>query len=126
MIAEIADDSIQCMGAHVVGGIAGRTHQVDDSRTGAFGNLIQLVLEHQILFLRGAIDQSDVLAWQVDDLEQGTHRGDPDTAGDQQDPRPPNATAGDDTVRAFREDQRAAGYLEEPPCPVAVGLDGDP
>src|SRR4029453_16291956 len=51
---------------------------------------------------------------------------DPDTAGDEQHPRPPTTTPGEDTVRAFREDQCAAGYFKEPPGPVAVGLDGDP
>src|SRR4029453_19264523 len=123
---EIADDSIQGMCAHVVGSIAGRTHQVNDPGAGAFGNFIELVLEYEILFPRGAIDQSDVLAWQVDDLEQRTHRGDPDTPGDQQHARPPTTPPGEDTVRAFREDQCAGGYLKEPPSPVAVGLDGDP
>src|SRR5215207_5246089 len=114
------------MCAHVVGSIAGRTHQVNDPRAGALGNLIELVLEYQILLPRGAIDQSDVFAWQVDDLEQRTHRGDPDTAGDEQHPRPPATPSGENTVGAFREDQCAAGYFKEPPGPVAVGLDGDP
>lgn len=69
MISEIANNPVQRTCAHVVRTIAGRAHQIDNSGAGTLGNLIDLMLEHQILCLRGAIDERDVLAWQVDRLE---------------------------------------------------------
>src|SRR5687767_3573184 len=126
MIAEVTDDSIQRVCAHVIPGVAGGAHQVDDSGTGAFGDLVEFALEYQVLLLRSAVDQSDVLAGQVNFLEEGAHRGDPDATGDQQYPRPTTTATGQRTVWAFRKHQRAARDREEPPGSSAARLDGDP
>src|SRR5215207_10913623 len=114
------------MCTYVVRGIAGRAHQVDDSGAGPLGNLIELMLEHQILFFRGAIDEGDVFAWQVDHLEKRTHRRDSNAASDQQHPWPAASPAGDDAVRAFGEDQGATRNRKKPSRPIAARLDGDP
>jgi hypothetical protein len=50
MIAEVTDDPAQCRRAHVVGGIPGRTDEVDNPGTRAFCNLIEFVLEDEVLF----------------------------------------------------------------------------
>src|SRR5215212_4452277 len=88
MITEVADDPVQRGRAHIVCGIGRRADEVDDSGTGTLGNLIELVFENKILFPRDAVHERDVLAGEIDHLQQGAHWSNTDPSSDEQHSRP--------------------------------------
>jgi hypothetical protein len=89
------------------------------------GDVVEFALEQQISRGPGPVEQQEVLpAGQGQRLEQRTHWGDADAAGDEQHIAAGATVRGDGSVRAFGEHPGSGLEPLEHCAAVAEGLDG--